>query len=84
MNGARRPQQVLADFSVHFVKASGKAAPKVFKLKAVTLPPGESAVFGKSVSLKQMTTRTHHPGRHVVHALVNGVSHHIGHFDLIA
>jgi len=33
---------------------------------------------------RQMTTRTHHPGRHAVHALVNGVSHRIGHFDVIA
>jgi 3-methyladenine DNA glycosylase AlkC len=81
-NAAPRAQRVLADFSVHFVKASGKAAPKVFKLKSVTLSPGESALFGKSVSLKQMTTRIHHPGRHVVHALVNGVQHRIGHFDL--
>lgn len=41
-------------------------------------------LLGKSVSLKQMTTRTHHPGRHAVHARVNGVTHCIGHFDVVA
>lgn len=84
VNAAARAQKVLADFSVHFVKANGRTAPKVFKLKTVTLKPGETVAFGKSVSLRQMTTRTHHPGRHAVHALVNGVSHRIGHFDVIA
>jgi 3-methyladenine DNA glycosylase AlkC len=41
-------------------------------------------LLGKSVSLKQMTMRMHHPGRHAVHALVNGVTHCIGHFDVVA
>ena len=34
---ARRSQRVLVDFRVHFVKANGKSAPKVFKLKAADL-----------------------------------------------
>lgn len=83
VNSAVRAQKALADFSVHFVKANGRTSPKVFKLKTVTLEAGAAAAFGKSVSLVQMTTRTHHPGRHVVHALVNGVSHRIGHFDVM-
>jgi 3-methyladenine DNA glycosylase AlkC len=31
-------QDVLVDFAVHFVKANGGAAPKVFKLKRIALP----------------------------------------------
>jgi hypothetical protein len=39
-------------------------------------------LLGKSVSLKQMTTRTRHPVRSAVHALVSGAPHRIGHFDV--
>ena len=36
-----RPQHLLVDVAVHFVKARGVAAPKVFKLARVALGPRE-------------------------------------------
>ena len=81
--GVRR-QRALVDFRIHFVKASGRTAPKVFKLKAVDLAPGESAALSKKVSLAEMTTRRHHPGLHAVDAIVNGKASPIGRFALMA
>jgi hypothetical protein len=36
---SRQPQEVLVDVAVHFVKARGHAAPKVFKVGRLTLAP---------------------------------------------
>lgn len=66
------PLPVVADLAVHFVKARGPARPKVFKLRALTLAPGEEARLRATISLRQHTTRTHHPGRHRVEVLLNG------------
>ncbi|MFC7410488.1 DNA alkylation repair protein [Hydrogenophaga atypica] len=83
-NPTQRPQRVLADLQVHYVKASGEASPKVFKLSTLELAPGETVTLGKTLSLAQMTTRTHYPGRHAVALLLNGRSQPLGHFDLTA
>jgi 3-methyladenine DNA glycosylase AlkC len=80
-NPGRKTQRVMADMVVHFVKARGTGA-KTFKLKALTLKPGESAAVGKSIALKQLTTRKHYPGVHRVEALLNGQRLPLGKFLL--
>ena len=80
-NPGRKLQRVMADMVVHFVKARGTGA-KTFKLKALTLKPGESVAVGKSIALKQLTTRKHYPGRHRVDALLNGQRLPLGSFLL--
>lgn len=74
---------LMVDFSIHFIKANGKANPKVFKLKAVELEPQKSHKFSKKVSLKVMTTRTLYFGTHKVEAIINGQNHGIGSFELV-
>jgi len=81
-NPTPRSQRVLADLVVHYVKASGGSSPKVFKLATLDIAPGHTVAVGKTLSLAQMTTRTHHPGRHAVALLLNGRAHPLGHFDL--
>jgi 3-methyladenine DNA glycosylase AlkC len=81
-NPGRRVQRALVDLRVHYVKARGQHAAKVFKLKMAEIPPGEAVAFGKSISLADMTTRRHHPGEHPVEVLVNGQARPLGSFDL--
>lgn len=81
-NPTQQAQRVLADLQVCYVKASGGSAPKVFKLATLDMAPGAGVTLGKTLSLAQMTTRTHHPGRHAVALLLNGRPHPLGHFDL--
>jgi 3-methyladenine DNA glycosylase AlkC len=82
VNGASRTQRVLADLRVHFVKASGKSSPKVFKLRRLDLAPGKGASLVKTITLRDLTTRKHHPGRHEVEALLNGRAFALGGFTL--
>lgn len=83
VNTASSTQELLVDFRIFFVKASGKASPKVFKMRSVSLAAGEGAHMSKTVSLAEMTTRKHYPGSHVVEALVNGVPMPLGTFQLV-
>lgn len=81
-NTSTRSQQVLVDFRIHFIKANGKASPKVFKLKEVSLSARETARLEKKVSLAEMTTRKHYPGKHIVDVVVNGQTKPLGSFVL--
>lgn len=77
-------QSLLVDLAVHYVKANGQAKPKVFKLKTQELAPGQTVPIGKTLSLAQMTTRTHYPGRHRVEVVLNGQPFALGAFELMA
>ncbi|MCC7263059.1 MAG: DNA alkylation repair protein [Candidatus Latescibacteria bacterium] len=78
-----RAQRLLVDFQVFFVKASGKASPKVFKLKAVELAPGAALTLTKKISLAEMSTRRHYAGQHRVEVLLNGEARPLGSFQLM-
>lgn len=70
---ARASQALLIDYAVYFVKANGERRPKVFKLRRVELPARASVRLEARVSLADMTTRKHYPGRHALELRVNGV-----------
>lgn len=82
VNTKARAQRVLADLRVHYMKASGKTGPKVFKLKTIELAPKAALHFEKNLSLADLTTRRHHPGRHRVEVLLNGRAVALGEFLL--
>jgi hypothetical protein len=81
-NASARPGNFLVDFRIHYRKANGATAAKVFKLSERLLPPREKQTFHKNVSLENMTTRKHYPGRHNVEALINGQVVTLGSFDI--
>jgi 3-methyladenine DNA glycosylase AlkC len=63
---------IAVDFRVHFVKANGGTAPKVFKGAELALGGGEAGTVRRTLSLAQHTTRRHYPGVHAVDLVVNG------------
>ena len=81
-NPLAKPQNVMVDLAVDYVKANGATRAKVFKLKALVLGPGETVALRKKLSLKEMTTRKHFAGLHKVTALLNGQAELLGHFEL--
>ncbi|NQX12350.1 DNA alkylation repair protein [Microbacteriaceae bacterium VKM Ac-2855] len=72
-NSSAVPARLAVDYLVHYRKANGTLAPKVFKLGVTTLEAGETRVFAKSHALRPMTTRVHHLGAHALEVQVNGV-----------
>jgi 3-methyladenine DNA glycosylase AlkC len=78
----RATQDLLVDYAVFFVKASGERRPKVFKLRRLELPPRRSIQLEARVSFVDMTTRRHYAGRHAAELLVNGVRVPLCEFDV--
>ena len=56
-------QNLMIDFVMHFIKANGTTAPKVFKLKKMRLPAGESTFISKRFVIRPISTRKYYPGR---------------------
>lgn len=79
---AAKPQRLVVDYIVHYVKKSGEAAPKVFKFKDLTLEPGASIQIARSQIVKDFTTRVHNPGLHAVEIVANGKKVAAGSFRL--
>lgn len=79
---AAEPQRLVVDYRVHYARAGGKTASKVFKLKTFDLPAGKSAKLAIRQTIRDFSTRRHHPGTHAVDLLVNGQVLASGAFDL--
>lgn len=74
-NNGAIPARLAIDYVVHYRKANGSLAPKVFKIRIAELAPGESLELVRSRSFKPISTRRFHPGEHAIEAQVNGVRH---------
>lgn len=69
---AGEEQNLMVDFIVHYMKANGKTAPKVFKLSKKKLPAKEKFNFKKKLSFKAISTRKYYEGLHEIEIQVNG------------
>ncbi|MCP4415599.1 MAG: hypothetical protein GY805_03190 [Chloroflexi bacterium] len=65
----------MIDYIVHFMKANGKQAPKVFKIAKKTIAPGETITLTKKHALQQRSTRKHYSGKHSLEVQINGVGY---------
>ncbi len=71
-SASRQAQKLVIDYAVHHVKADGRTTPKVFKGWTLELPPGGRIALARRHSMKPVTTRRYHAGRHAVTLHVNG------------
>jgi len=74
LTGGSSGQPVMVDYAVHFMKANGSTAPKVFKWKDTVLDKNGSLSAIKKHAIKPITTRQYYAGEHHVEIFVNGVS----------
>jgi 3-methyladenine DNA glycosylase AlkC len=65
-------QALMIDYRIHYFKKSGAQLPKVFKLKEITLKPGEVVSIAKKQRFQDFTTRKLFSGVHVLEIVVNG------------
>ena len=79
---SKKAQKLAIDYKLHYVKSNGKQSAKVFKLTEKSLKPGESLRLSTKHSFRDMSTRKHFPGKHLVEIVVNGVSHSTTAFNL--
>ncbi|MHA1911892.1 MAG: DNA alkylation repair protein [Candidatus Kariarchaeaceae archaeon] len=67
-----KQQKLMIDYRIYYVKANGKLAGKVFKLRKCSLKKDEKKTITKKHSFRQMSTRKHYPGEHKIEIIVNG------------
>ncbi len=79
---AKRAQTLVIDYAVHHVKANGERTPKVFKGWSLTLAGGASRTLEKRHSMREVTTRRYHAGRHALDLRINGQVVAEAEFDL--
>jgi 3-methyladenine DNA glycosylase AlkC len=83
VNEGLEPVELMVDYVVHHRKASGELSPKVFKLTARRLQPGERLALSRSHSFKPITTRRYHPGSQAIELQVNGARFGRAEFELL-
>src|SRR5687767_10733423 len=79
---SKQSQNLVIDYIIHHVKASGKLAPKVFKLSKKTLKPGDTLHLSKRHSFRPISTRKYYPGKHALEIQVNGARYGKVEFEL--
>lgn len=67
-----KKQNLEIDYIINFLKSNGKLGPRIYKLKKITLNPGEKFHISKRHSLKKITTIKYYPGRHELKIQING------------
>lgn len=68
-----KPQNLMIDYIVYFMRANGKMYPKVFKLAKRELLADERVRFKKTHSFHPINTRRYYPGEHAIELQINGV-----------
>lgn len=76
-------QRLVVDYRLHYARAQGRTAAKVFKLKTFDLGAGETTRIARAQVIRDFSTRRHHGGRHRVELLVNGRTMAEAVFDLV-
>lgn len=67
-----KPQNLVIDYIIGFMKANGKTAPKVFKLRTMTLGANETLTLEKKHTVKPITTRQYYAGKQQIQLQING------------
>ena len=71
---AKKQQQLVIDYKIHYVKSGGRLSAKVFKLAERKIGPGETVAITTRHSFVDRSTRKHFAGSHHLDLLINGVS----------
>lgn len=74
LSGGASGQGVMVDYAIHFVKANGTTAPKVFKWKDTKLDKVGVLKTDRRHAIKPITTRKYYEGEHLLEVMVNGIS----------
>lgn len=71
-SAAQGTQTLVIDYVIHFRKANGKRAPKVFKWTKLEMKAGEVKQLSRRHGIKPITTRKYYDGHQVLSLRING------------
>lgn len=79
---SKRSQALVVDYVLHFKKANGTRAAKVFKWKKMTLAAGQSLQMERKHPIRPITTRRYYPGTQAISLQINGRAYGVEEFEL--
>lgn len=79
---SKTQQSLVIDYVVHFKKANGKRAGKVFKWKKLSLAAGHTVSLDRSHPIRPITTRRYYDGEQALSLRINGQEFGFAKFDL--
>lgn len=82
-NNSDQQQHLMIDYIMHFIKANGKPAPKVFKLKKTIIKPNERQSIQKTHRIRPVSTRKYYAGLHRIELQINGAIIGEAQFELV-
>ena len=82
-NKNNEPKTIRLEYAVHYRKAKGHLAKKVFKISEKVYPPNGIIKVERNQSFKIITTRVFHTGKHQLSIIINGTESETLDFELI-
>jgi len=82
-NKNTEPKTIRLEYAVHYKKAKGHLAKKVFKISEKIYQPNQLTKIERNQSFKLITTRVFHTGIHQLSIIINGTESEALEFDLI-
>jgi 3-methyladenine DNA glycosylase AlkC len=80
---AKKKEKLMIDYVVSFVKATGRSADKVFKMRDISIESNQILEIKKGHWLKNTSGRKHYPGRHDIALQINGKRYHRASFNIV-
>jgi len=71
-NLERKVSSYRLEYAIDYVTSTGKTSTKIFKIAEKKFEPGHYSRIEKKQSFRNLTTRKHHRGKHVLSILANG------------
>ena len=68
----KKPTKLRIEYGIDYMKSNGKQNRKVFKITENTYSPHTENEFTRKLSFKELTTRKHYTGDHILSIIVNG------------
>jgi 3-methyladenine DNA glycosylase AlkC len=74
-NKEKKAHKFRIEYAVYYVKANKTLTKKVFQVAESVFLPDKMKMYTKQQQFKDLTTRKHYPGEHILCILVNGKEH---------
>ncbi|MCO6498925.1 MAG: DNA alkylation repair protein [Vicingus serpentipes] len=72
INQSNQQRSIRLEYSVNYIKANGSSSKKKFQLSELSLNPNTKKAFKRKQWFKELSTRKHYPGNHIITIIVNG------------
>lgn len=82
LSNSEQSQNLIIDYILHFKKANGKLAPKVFKWSKFTLAGGKGRKLSKAHPIRKISTRKYYGGVQGLSLRINGQDFSYQEFEL--